>query len=836
MRRARLEFGGVEQVKEDCREARGTAFLTTLAQDLRYALRMLRKSPGFTTIVVLTLALGIGANTTVFSIVDAVLLRPLPYKNASRLVVVWQHIPKERVPAFDTYREFEAWSRNSHSFDELAAATWARDAGAVLSWRGEKRQILAVPVSANFFSMLGVHAAQGRTFAAEDLQSPCTVVLAHRFWRQRLGGTPGWIGKSLTLNGVACTIVGIMPKDFSFYPMQTALWTLITPNSRFTRKPWDMPVGAFGLLKPGISRQAAQAELTGLENRILNESPGIAAMHLQPYVLDLQQEFTWLTGRNLRRGLVILFAVVVFVLLIACVNVANLLLGRATMRRKELGIRAAIGAGRSRLIRQLLTESAVLSLAGAVLGVVMAIICVRYIAAKEAAQLPPGNPVSVNWEVLAFTVALAVLTGLLFGLVPAWKASRIDLNEVLKQSALTTSRGAQSHRTSRALVVVEIVLSLVVLVAAGLLIQSMVRLTNAPLGYRRSHLLTAGIRLPASSYPKAEDWMRFWDRLGLKLDSLPGVKGVAFAPGLDFLPGTGPVTVEGAEDASQVASTAGPEPVSMDYFHVLGIPLLQGREFSDVDRAHSLPVAIVNQAFARKFFPKGSALGQRIKMGPPRAKSKWLTIVGVVGDVSYPTLFMGYAQRPCVYRPLRQDPNGWLSVYVRTAGNTRAVAPGIGRAITAVDSNLPLPAVQTIDESLSMYMAQPQFRAELFGIFAALALLLAAVGIYGVLSQFVSQRTREIGIRIALGARQSNVLRMILGEGLKLIAAGIAIGIAGALVLTRLLSSMLYDVRPTDPVTFAVVSSVLIVVALLACYVPARRATQVDPMVALRYE
>lgn len=836
MRRVRLEFGGIDQIKQQCREARGVTLAETLAQDLRYALRILRRSPGFTAVVVLTLALGIGANTAVFSIVDAVLLRPLPYRSADRLVMVAQHLPEQRAPAFDTYREFEAWSRYSNSFDKLAAATWARDAGAVLSWHGEKREILAVPVSVNFFSMLGVRAAQGRTFESADSNRQCTVVLAYPFWKERLGGASGWIGKSLALNNRACTVIGVMPKDFSFYPKQTALWTLITQESAFTQKPWDMPVVVFGLLKPAVSRPAAQAELASIESRIIAEDPSLAAMKLQPDLQDLQAEFTWLAGRNLRRGLLILFAVVGLVLLIACVNVANLLLGRATERQKELGVRAAIGAGRSRLIRQLLTESMVLSLAGASLGALAAILCVRLIDAIEAAQLPPGNPVSVNWEVLLFTTVLAILTGILFGLVPAWKASRIDLCEVLKQSAPSASRGALSHRTSRALVIAEVALSLVVLTAAGLLIESLIRLTDAPLGYQRDRLLTAEIHLPASSYPKAEDWMRFWDRLDLKMDSLPGVTGVAFAPSLAVLPGTGPVTIEGTGNSPRVAITAGPEPVSAGYFHVLGIPLLQGREFSGRDGPTAVPVAIVNQAFAREFFPKKSALGQQVKLSAPGAKGPSVTIVGVVGNVSNPTLYMGYAQRPCIYRPLRQDPSGALSVFVRTAGKPRAVESGIGRAVAAVDSNLPVPTMQTIDESLGAFMAEPQFRAELFGILAALALLLAAVGIYGVLSQLVSQRTHEIGIRIALGARREDVLGMIIGEGLKLAAAGIAIGFAAALVLARLLSNMLYGVGPADPLTFMAVSLLLAGVALLACYIPARRATQVDPVEALRYE
>jgi putative ABC transport system permease protein len=450
-------------------------------------------------------------------------------------------------------------------------------------------------------------------------------------------------------------------------------------------------------------------------------------------------------------------------------------------------------------------------------------------------QLPPGNTISVNWEVLVFTFLLAVLTGILFGVAPAWKASRFDLNEVLKQSQPAASRAVASRRSSQNLVVAEMALSLIVLVAAGLLVQSLVRLTTAPLGYESKGLLTADLRLPASSYSRPEEMMRFWDRLSLKLKSLPGVQGVAFASSLASGGGTDRVTVAGADSPPQVVS-AQSEPVSEEYFRVAGIPLLQGREFSGIDASGSMQVAMVNAAFAKQYFPKRNGLGQRVKFGEPDSKEPWLTIVGIVGDVSRPTLFEGYAGGPSVYRPLRQAPTGSLSLFVRTAGDTRAVEPTLGPAIVALDRNLPLPTVQTVKESLSYFYAEPQFRAKLFSLFSMLALLLAAVGIYGVLSQRVVQRTQEIGIRVALGARRDNVLKLILGEGLRLTLIGIAIGIAGSLLLARFLSGMLYGVTPTDPFTVATVSCLLLLVALLACYLPARRAVRLDPLTALRCE
>jgi predicted permease len=835
---ARREFGNPLLLRERCRDAWCFAWLETLLQDVRYGLRQLRRHPGFTAVAVITLALGIGANTAIFSIVDAVILRPLPYKHPGRLTVIFLSDAKHRKTGeiFDHYREFQEWRQNSRSFARLAVASWGQG-GATLSWHGQTQEVLAIPTSAGFFSLLGVHAAEGRTFESGDLENSCTVVVSHRFWQDKLGGTPGWIGKSLMLNNTACTVVGIMPKDFSFYPKQTQLWTLITPNSNSAKHPWSTNVAVFGLLKPGVSRASAQAELTNLENRIIGEQPALAALHLQPDVLNLRWEFDWLTGRNLRTSLAVLLATVFFVLLIACANVANLLLGRAAERQKELGVRAALGSGRARLIRQLLTESVLLFLGGALLGTFVAIFWVRYINATQATQLPPGNSVSVNWQVLTFAGAVAVLTGILFGLFPAWTASRLDLNDVLKESNRTASRGALRHRASRILVVAELAVSLVLLLGAGLLIESALRLTDAPLGYARNHLLTADIQLPRASYPKPADWMRFWGRLRRQINSLPGVKGVALSR--QFPEGGNAVTIEGRGPGSSLTVyTVSEQPASAGYFQVMGIPLLEGREFDDRDRKTSLPVAIVDRAFAREFFPKRNALEERIKLGKPDSKKRWLTIVGVVGTVKRFTVFkeMGLAGGPCVFLPLRQDPLSALDLFIRTAAPPRSFESSIARAVTMTDSNLPPPEVETQDQWLAQWTTQPRLRATLLGIFAALALFLAVIGIYGVLSQLVSQRTHEIGLRMALGAQRRDVLGQLVREGFKLTLSGIAIGIAGGLAVTRFISSLLYGVEPADPLTLAVVSLVIAGAALLACYIPARRAAKVDPMVALRHE
>jgi putative ABC transport system permease protein len=816
----------------------GWNWLGDLFQDVSYGLRMLAKKPGFTAAAMVVLALGIGANTAIFTLVDAVLLRPLPYKHPERLTVVWQSDLAHRKTGavFDTYREFEEWQAYSHSFEKLAVATWA-NAQTTLLWHGERQAVGAVPASVDLFSLLGVPAAQGRTFEPADLDSPCTVVLAHGFWQDRLGAQPGLVGSSLTLGEKSCTVVGIMPEDFSFYPKQTDLWTLITPVSDYAKHPWDWNVGVFGLLKPGVSRASAEAELTALQKSIIKESPEWEKLNYLPDVLDLQWEFNWLTGRNLQTSLILLFAAVVVVLLIACLNVASLLLGRALERQKELAVRAALGSGRVRLIRQLLTESVLLSLCGAVGGVLIAFGCVRYIRAASPMDLPPGNPIAVDGQVLIFTTVLAVLTGLLFGVIPACKASRLDLNEVLKESSRGPSGGGVRLRPGRALVVAEVALSLVLLTWAALLIESLSRLSFTPLGFRPDHLLTAYLDLPPVRYPKPQQRLNFYEQFIREASALPGLEGVAVSP--QFASEGNSLAVEGKPSVSTpVGPAISEQSVSTGYFRVMGIPLLLGREFDSSDRQNSLAVAVVNQTTVQRFFPNESPIGHRIRVGNQEDNEPWLTIVGVVGNVKSTTVFkeMGYVENPTVYRPIQQDPVDRVSVFVRAEAPPQALAPALRREITNLDPLLPAPEVQTMEQWLSQFRSQPRLRATLFSIFAGLALVLAAVGIYGVLSQSVAQRTHEIGLRMALGAQPADVLRLVVLRGIAPALVGVGIGVVAALALTRLLSSLLYGVGSSDPATFAIASTILTTVALLACYIPARRAMKVDPMVALRYE
>ncbi len=830
-----------DKPKRGFADRRSLPLFETLKQDVRYGLRMLSRRPALTALIVLTLALGIGATTATFSIVDAVLLRPLPYKDPNRLAVIWG-TQKGQVGSavFDAYRDFQEWQRSSRSFDQLEALTWAT-AGQTLTWRGRPQRVLAIPVTQGIFSLLGVRAAQGRTFAPDDLKAGCSVVLSHHFWADRLGSDAGAVSGQLRLDGKSCNVVGIMPAAFDFYPKQSDLWTLITPDSEYSQKPLDSLVGVFGRLKPGVSAASAQAELSLIHERLVQQlPPKVWIADVTPVVYDLQSEFTWLAGRNLRSGLLVLFTAVMLVLLIACVNVANLLLGRAHERERELAIRAALGSGRRRLIRQLLTESVMLSLIGAALGIAVAVAGVAYFRGANPVELPPGNTVTVNPQVLAFTMLLAVLTGLLFGMIPAWKASRPDIDEALKQASRGATRSVLSHRGARLLVVMEAALSLVLLAGAGLLIQSIARLGSVSLGFNPDHLLTARVDLPNTGYTAAHQRTDFYHRLGADLDALPGTRGVALSSWLP-LGGAGyePLAVKGRPLPPTPVGDVAIDTVSAGFLHVTGIPLLRGRTFDARDGADSEAVALVNEALAREYFPQQEPLGRQINIVENgKTTGPWMTIVGVVGDIKRTIVYqeMGYIVPPAVYRPLDQDAPASIGIIVRAAGSPMIMRPAVERAVSQIDKDVPVSDIRTANDRISEFLAQPRFRTVILGVFAALALLLAAIGIYGVLSQTVTQRTHEIGIRMALGAERGDLLRLIVGQGLALTLAGVALGLVGAWALTRLIANLLYGVRPADPLTFAGVSAVLLGVAALASYVPARRAGETDPIVALRHE
>jgi len=839
MRRARLEFGGIDRAKEECRDARGVNHLETLIQDLRFGARVLRKSRVFTAVAVITLALGIGASTAVFSIVDAVLLRALPYKSAERLVAVWcTEIGQPGTKIFASYRDFEEFKAHNHSFEELAALTWAR-AGEILTWRGSPHEVLAIPASADFFSLLGIPAAEGRAFGPEDIHNGCTVVLAHSFWQTELAAATGIVGSTLTLSGKSCSVVGIMPRSFEFYPKQTSLWTLITPESQFSKEPFDSVVGIFGRLKPGVSMASAETELVALHQRVVKESPaGSWVAQIAPIVRDLREQFTWMAGRNLRMALLVLFAAVELVLLIACLNVANLLLGRSTGRQRELAVRAALGSGRSRLVRQLFTESMLLAALGTLLGILFALAGVRYFNSANLVELPPGNHVTINLRVLGFAIFLTTATGWLFGLLPAWRGSQVDLNEVLKQSGRSIIR-AGGHHASQLLVVGQVALSMILLAGAGLLIESIVRLASVPLGFRSDHLLTAEVALPPQTYSKLNQRSNLYEKLVAELSVVPSVEGVALCSALPPYNGGGATELAVAEKPPiENLEAVNTVEITSDYFRVLGIPFLEGRDFDSRDRDGSQPVAIVNDQMVHRYFPKEDPIGKQIKLGKADSKIPWLTIIGVVGNEKRTIVYqeMGYIEPALVYRPVSQAGGTSIALVMRTAAEPLALGRLLQGEMSGLDSNVPVYDVRTMRQRYSEFLAHPRFRAILMGILAGLTFLLAAIGIYGVLAQVVSQRTQEIGIRLTLGAEPTQIFGLVLRQGMGMVGIGVVIGIMGAFGLTRLISTMLYGVGPTDFFVFIAVTVSLISVALLACYVPARQAMRVPPMVALRYE
>jgi putative ABC transport system permease protein len=810
-------------------------------QDIGYAFRIFAKAPGFTAIVILTLALGIGANTAIFSIVQAVLLRPLPFHEPGRLVVVWERALHEKglSKLFDMYRDFDAYSRNNQSFEKIAAATWATG-GRILTGHGPARSVLTIPATVDFFTMLGVGPEVGRTFSPDDLNRGCSVVLEHRFWQNSLNGDKGIIGKSLRMDDLECVVLGVMPASFVFYPDETAMWSLLTPNHPIARDPERNGVGIFARLKPGVSIETAQREVEQLHRSAHGNDRHIGLV--EPVVYPLHEEFTFLTGRNLKLSIIVLFAAVSVVLLIACVNVANLLLGRSLAREKELAVRAALGSGRARLLRQLLTESLLLSVAAAVLGTGLAALAVHYFQVANPIDLPPGEKAELSLPVLAFTALLAIVTSLIFGFVPAWKASRIDLNQTLKAGGRGTSADSRRQWLGKGLVVVEVMLSLLLLVGAGLLIQSVNKFSAVPLGFSTDRLITMFLSMPRATYAKPETRVQFYNSVLAAMSSLPEAQGatITSSPPLQGTQGGAALSILGRPDGAPAAMLhdVAQLSVSGSYFQTLGLPIIAGRTFDARDQAGAPTVAIVNEALAKRYFKNMDPIGQEIRFfGAPEATNPWLTIAGVAGDERRATLAeMTWVEPPLVYLPVTQRPSGGGVLILRTAMPQARIGAAVQERLATIDPNVPVTNINTVQHMLSKNLAYPQFRAVLFGVFAALALLLAVVGLYGVISQLVAQRTHELGVRMALGAQQTDVLKMVVREGLELTVIGVGLGLIAASWLARFIAALLFGVSATDVVTMAIGSAVLILAALVATYLPARRATKVDPVVALRYE
>jgi predicted permease len=838
-RDALLKFGNPSVIGERVVGADSALHLENLWRDVGYAFRQLRKSPGFAVTVIATLALGIGANTAIFSIVSAVLLRPLPYKNASRLVVVWQTDAAHRGTGawFDTYREFEEWQRDSQSFEKLAALSWATS-GNTLKWRGKPVGLLAIPASVDFFAMLGTEAQIGRTFNQSDLQNACTLVLAYPFWRDQLGAPRNIAGQSLGVDRSSCVVVGVMPKDFTFYPKEANAWSLMTPTGAFANKPWESMTGVFGLLKPGVTRTQAEAELDAIEKRTLPEAPATLSLlaSATPVVLDLQDNFTWLAGRGLRTGLWVLSGAVGLILLMTCLNVANLLLSRSSERSREMAVRTALGSGRARIMRQMLTESLMLALGGTGVGVVLAISMIHWFRNAKPVELPPGNLVSLDWRVLLFAALLGLGAAIAIGLIPAWRASGVDPNFVLNNGQRSVGRDISAQRTSRVLVVIQMALSLMLFVGAGLLAASLWNMASTRLGYRTDRVLTARINLPKERYESPDTRSRFAAQLVEKVSTLNGVEAVTAASSLTPM-GENPLSVEG--DAGFSPGGIAAQSVSSGFFGAMQIPVFRGRVFDTQDRKETQPVAIVNEALANRYFPHTDPIGRAIKLSRADDSSQpWLRIIGVVADIKTTTVFqeMGYVEQPTVYRPLTQGPPESLCLMVLTKESPLGLVSGIEQQLASLDRDLPLASVATMKDQQSALLSQPRFRTVLFGSFAVLALVLAIVGLYGVLAQMVARRMREIAVRMALGASRRAVLISVIREAFVLAAAGIVLGVAGSAVGVRALIRLLYEVRAENAAMFAFAAGILMLTALLASLIPAWRAASVDPMRSLRSE
>jgi putative ABC transport system permease protein len=830
-------------------------------QDVRYAVRNLLKSRGFTAVAVITLAVGIGANTAIFSIIDTILLRPLPYRDPGQLVWLYE---TEAAPGHYPFAgpDFIDWKAQNKTFQDMSLFGWAGDMN--LSGEGRPDHVTVVPTEANFFGLLGVQPLLGRTWAAGEDQPgrDQVAVLGYGLWREHFAGDPAVVGRTIELNSKKYTVVGVMPASFRFPFHQTQLWIPMDMDSKSLGERGSHSYNAIGRLKPGVAVQTGLADLKLIAGRLektyrdSNDKVGAALVPLHDDLVG-----------DSRSGLLMMLGAVGLVLLIACANVANLLLSRAVSRQKEMAVRSALGAGRARLLRQLLTESLLLSFLGGGAGLLTAWGAIDAVSRAKTLGLPQFAIIQLNGEVLAFTFALALVTGALFGMVPALRTSRPDLHEELKGGAGSlVSAGKQRRFTSNALVAGEIALSLLLLVSAGLLLKDFARLRNVDIGVRAQGVFTAAISLPEVNYKTVSQRFSFSEALREKLTQINGVDAAAFSWDLP-LEGGSNYYVKLRGQTSQMSNLLVEyHPVSPDYFHAMGVRVLSGRGFTAVDvqralardelyesrrredarlslmvpfRPSSRPPAernaivspaVINETMAKDFWPNQSPLGQMFSHGSDNGP--WLQVIGVVSDVREWSLT--HKPVPEAYEPF--DGASRLFLVLHTSRQPLALTADVRRALGQLDASLPLFSVRSMDEVIDDHAQGQQFLSLLVGSFAALAVLLAAVGIYGVLSFVVTQRTREIGIRMSLGASRSRVLRDVIFEGMRLAAVGVAIGLVGAFAAARVLAGLLYEVKPGDPAIFAGTAIFLAAVALAACYVPARRAARLNPMNALRYE
>ena len=802
--------------------------MRTLWQDLSYGLRMLWKQPGFTLVSIITLALGIGANTAIFSVVNAVLLRPLPYAEPERLVWMWGNFRGGTSTASVSTLDFLDYREQNRSFEQLGAF-FSGDSFVNLTDGGEPERLRVGVVTANYFDIFGVKPALGRGFIAEEEQAGRNqvVVLGYGLWQRRFGGDSSIIGKTITVNDRSFNVLGVMPAGFQ--PPQTAeLWAPMPLRALATDRK-SHSIRPIGRLKPGVTIAQAQADMDSVARRLEEQYPDSNA-GWNWRLIPLQERMVG----NIGQSLWMLFGAVGFVLLIACANVANLSLARAASRSKEIAVRAAIGASRRRVARQLLTESLLLSLFGGALGVLFGMWGLDFLVWISAGNIPPWARVGIDARVLVFTSLATLLTGLLFGLSPALQSSKPNLIETLKEGGQSAADGASRNRLYSLWVVSEVALAVVALVGAGLLVRSLIRLQQVAPGFDAENVTTLRIDLPGARFPQPEQVIGFYEQFKQRLAALPGVEAVGI---ISHLPLSGqrndiPFRVEGRPRNPNEHVTADDRSVDHDYFRAMKIPLLRGRHFTEEEARTSGKVVIISETMARRFFPNEDPVGKRLLMSD--AQETPYEIVGVVGDVRHLALQLGVYQT--MYFPwLRQRSTNFV---IRAPGAPANLAADVRKALQAVDKNLPVSAIRPMEELLGNSVAQRRLNAFLLSAFAALGLFLAMIGVYGVMSQAVTQSTHEIGVRLALGAQTRDVMGLVLREGMKLAVVGMAIGLLSALALTRLamMKSQLFEVSGADPITFAAIAVLLTGAMLLACYLPARRATKVDPMVALRCE
>jgi putative ABC transport system permease protein len=806
----------------------------TFLQELKLVARGLRKNPGFATVAVLTLALGIGANAAIFSVVDALVLNPLPLPSLNRVVKVWESAPSRGVDHNEiAVANFADWVAQSNSFEHLGAyAHW----GVNVSGLEVPERVQGFLVTSGFFSALGVQPQIGRLFLPDEHKTgeDYEIILSYGYWQSHFASDPQILGKSLTLNGTSRAVVGVMPANFNFPPgaQMWAPYPLVTNTPGARRSHFLYSVG---LLKPGVSLAQAQVELNGIAARLEQRYPQTNKgwrVAIVPLVADVSRDY--------RLALVVLLSAVGFLLLIACANIANLMLVRTAARRREFAIRAALGAGKLRVVRQLLTESILLSILGGGAGILLAIwgvnLLPRLFPANVMDRVAGAGHIAVDYRALAFTFTLAILTGIVFGLAPGFTASRLDVNGVLKENAIAAGSAGGQHRLHNSFVVAQISLALVLLIGTGLMVKSFVRLLEVNPGFRTDHILTMELMLPGVKYKQDQQTVAFYQQLIERVRAVPGVDS---AGAVSLLPLAGSNETWGIFIEGRPAPPPGEinevnyRVIVPGYFQTLGISLVEGRGISDDDVAAAPRVILLNQAAVDRFFPGQDPVGAHVRFHDVPSADLWITVVGVVANVHNE---LSGNPKPEIYVPEAQAAEREMVLTIRTAAPPLSVASAVRSQIAALDKDQPVSHIATFDEVRSESVFTSRVSALLLGIFAALALLLAGIGVYGVISYAVGQRMREIGIRVALGAQRSNVLTLVVSQGLRLVGLGITIGLIGAVALTRLMTSLLFNVQATDPATFLGITALLVAVSLLACFVPARRAMQVDPITALRHD